>query len=92
MVDKRIFNEFEIDEESIELQVHQALGTNNENDMVGMIDKTVSNFEPGSILKGKIVNYVGDDVIVEVGLKSEGARRNSNRRSHRSFARSRGIR
>ena len=73
MVDKRIFNEFEIDEENIELQVQQALGTNDENDMVGMIDKTVSNFEPGSILKGKIVNYIGDDVIVEVGLKSEGA-------------------
>ncbi|KPK74039.1 MAG: hypothetical protein AMJ79_14790, partial [Phycisphaerae bacterium SM23_30] len=72
MVDKRIFRDFEIDEQNIEQEVQKALGTNNDSDMVGMIDKTVSNFEPGSILKGKIVNRIGDDVIVEVGLKSEG--------------------
>ncbi len=72
MVDKRIFGDFEIDEQNIEDEVQKALGTSNDIDMAGMIDKTVSNFEPGTILKGKIVNCIGDDVIIEVGLKSEG--------------------
>ena len=36
------------------------------------IDKTVGNFQAGTILKGRIVGIVGDDVVVDVGLKSEG--------------------
>ena len=72
MVDKSIFSKFEIDDQELEQQIHQALGTNGDADMLEVIDKTVSNFEPGTILTGKIVNYIGDDVIVEVGLKSEG--------------------
>ena len=72
MVDKSLFQEFQIDEAQIEQQVLLALGSGGESAMIEVIDRTVSNFEPGSILKGKIVNHFGDDVIVEVGLKSEG--------------------
>ena len=36
------------------------------------IDDSIRDFEPGSIVKGKVVNMVGDDVIVDVGYKSEG--------------------
>ncbi|MCA9285099.1 MAG: 30S ribosomal protein S1 [Phycisphaerales bacterium] len=32
----------------------------------------IASFQPGSILQGKIVGFAGDDVVVEVGLKSEG--------------------
>ena len=72
MVDKRIFNDFQIDELSVDQQIQQALGNGEITDIIGMIDKTVSNFEPGTILTGKIVNIIGDDIVVEVGLKSEG--------------------
>ena len=74
MVDKGIFHEFQIDEAAIEAQVSEALNLTGEGDlMMELIDKTVVNFEPGTILTGTIVNRIGDDVIVEVGLKSEGS-------------------
>ena len=74
MVDKGIFHEFQIDEAAIEAQVSEALNLSGEGDlMMELIDKTVVNFEPGTILTGTIVNKIGDDVIVEVGLKSEGS-------------------
>jgi len=72
MVNRNIFQNFEINEQEIELQVEKALGVGIDADMLAIIDKTVQNFDPGSILKGKIVNHIGNDVIVEVGLKSEG--------------------
>ncbi|MCK5272125.1 MAG: 30S ribosomal protein S1 [Sedimentisphaerales bacterium] len=73
MVDKSIFNEFEINEAEIEEQVDAALSTTGQDQMLEMIDKTVSKLKPGVILTGTIVNHIGDDVIIEVGLKSEGA-------------------
>ena len=74
MVDKGIFYEFQIDEAAIEKQISEALNLNSDGaeDMMSLIDQTVVNFEPGTILTGTIVNYIGGDVIVEVGLKSEG--------------------
>ncbi|MBN1437490.1 MAG: 30S ribosomal protein S1 [Sedimentisphaerales bacterium] len=73
MVDKSIFLNFDIDESAIDEQIAGALGVTAQDDMLSMIDKSVQDFEPGAILKGKIVNHIGDDVIIEVGLKSEGA-------------------
>ena len=73
MVNRSISNEFEIDEALIEQQISEALGSTTQEDMMQVIDQTVKNFEPGSILSGKIVNHIGDDVIIEVGLKSEGS-------------------
>jgi len=37
-----------------------------------LISDEIGNFAPGTILKGKIVGFAGDDVVIEVGLKSEG--------------------
>ncbi|MBI9019251.1 MAG: 30S ribosomal protein S1 [Phycisphaerae bacterium] len=73
MVDKSIFNEFQIDEDAIDLQIQEALGALGDEQLLEMIDRTVCNFQPGTILTGTIVNHIGDDVIIEVGLKSEGA-------------------
>jgi len=72
MVDRSIVREFEVDDSEIDQQIRDALGVDSQGDLSEVINKTVCNFEPGSILTGKIVNCIGDDVIVEVGLKSEG--------------------
>ncbi len=72
MVDRSIYRDFEINEAEIEAQIHAALGTSDISSMLDMIDKTVSDFEPGMILKGTIVNRIGDEVMIELGLKSEG--------------------
>ena len=41
-------------------------------DMSAVLGTDTKNFEPGSILDGDIVGFAGDDVVIEVGLKSEG--------------------
>ncbi len=73
MVDKGILNDFQLDDFDIDNVIAEALGASGQEEMLARIDETVRNFEPGTLLKGKIVNKIGDDVIVEVGLKSEGA-------------------
>ena len=40
--------------------------------MDGLLEKEIQSFQRGAILKGKIVGKAGDDLVVEVGLKSEG--------------------
>ena len=40
--------------------------------MDGMLVEQVSDLVPGKLIKGKIIGYAGDDVVIEVGLKSEG--------------------
>ena len=72
MVDKSIFLDFEIDEALIESEIAEAIG-GELGDMSEVIDATIGNFEPGKIMTGRIVNRIGDDVIIEVGLKSEGS-------------------
>jgi small subunit ribosomal protein S1 len=41
-------------------------------DMDTLLSKTIGSFTPGSILDGKVIGFAADDVVVEVGLKSEG--------------------
>jgi small subunit ribosomal protein S1 len=72
MVNRNILREFAIDEQEIERQVEAAMGDADQSHMLAAIDETVQHFESGNILKGTIVNHFGDDVLVEVGMKSEG--------------------
>lgn len=37
-----------------------------------LLGAQIGSFTPGTILDGKIIGFAGDDVVVEVGLKSEG--------------------
>lgn len=73
MVTKQLLAQFDIDEQEIEQQLVDAIGLNNDEEMLSTIDQTMTNVEPGKIFNGTIVNHIGDDVIIEVGLKSEGA-------------------
>jgi small subunit ribosomal protein S1 len=73
MVDHSLLREIEIKEDWIEAQLADAFGEGPSDErFTAVIDETVSNFQSGTILKGRVVNLLGDDVIVDVGLKSEG--------------------
>jgi len=54
MVDKRIFNDFAINDADIEQQVQDALGTNDEADMVVMIEKQSVTLSRDPFLKGPL--------------------------------------
>jgi small subunit ribosomal protein S1 len=41
-------------------------------DMDALLGTSIGSFTPGSILDGRVIGFSADDVVVEVGLKSEG--------------------
>ncbi len=73
MVDHILINQLESGDAELEAQLREMLGGEpSDTSIASTIDETVGNFQAGTILKGRIVGLVGDDVVVDVGLKSEG--------------------
>ncbi|MHC4968967.1 MAG: 30S ribosomal protein S1, partial [Planctomycetota bacterium] len=73
MVNYNLIADIGLDEQEVETLVREALGeqaaTGN---MESLLQEDIANFQRGNILKGKIVGKAGDDVVIDVGLKSEG--------------------
>ncbi|MBK7404036.1 MAG: 30S ribosomal protein S1 [Phycisphaerales bacterium] len=40
--------------------------------MEALLGKDLGDLTPGKLIKGKVIGFAGDDVVIEVGLKSEG--------------------
>ena len=72
MVARNIINKLGLSEEKINQQIDEMFGTEDTDFFEGVLEKKVDSLVPGNILTGTIVTRLGDDVIVEVGLKSEG--------------------
>jgi small subunit ribosomal protein S1 len=73
MVNYNLIADIGIDEQDVESLVREALGEQAAvGDMEGLLREDIENFQRGNILKGKIVGKAGDDVVIDVGLKSEG--------------------
>lgn len=72
MVDRNIINGLGVSEQDLEQQLEQLYGQDENQYLEEMLEKKVDLKLPGTILKGTIVSQIGNDVIVEVGLKSEG--------------------
>ncbi|MHC4666751.1 MAG: S1 RNA-binding domain-containing protein, partial [Planctomycetota bacterium] len=72
MVDRNIVNRLGLSEEDLEQQVNE-LFTEKDGEFLEEVLRTKIDLRlPGTILQGTIVTQIGNDVIVEVGLKSEG--------------------
>ncbi len=63
---------FDIDPEELQRQVDEALGTEGVAQLEQAAESSVGRFEPHTILKGKVVRVLENDVVVDVGYKSEG--------------------
>ena len=72
MVDRNLMESLQISDDDVELQLTQALGEEFSLDVLGEMIQNKVTHEPGKILVGHVVGIAGDDVVVEVGLKSEG--------------------
>jgi len=72
MVDRNIVNKLGVSEQEIDRQVGEMFGEKENELLEEVLRAKVDSHLPGTILKGKIVSQIGNDVIVEVGLKSEG--------------------
>ncbi len=72
MVDRNIINKLGLSYEQIEEQVNELFTDEHSQLFEEALDKKVDTLVPGTILSGRIVTRLGNDVIVELGLKSEG--------------------
>ena len=73
MVDYNLIETLGIDDAAANALLEQALGTSAADRMGRVVGGgQMQTFTPGSILKGRVVGFAGDDVVIEVGLKSEG--------------------
>ena len=73
MVNYNLIAEIDVDDNEVDTLVRQAFGeTVAEGDMDGLLKEDIENFHRGTILKGRVVGKAGDDVVIDVGLKSEG--------------------
>ncbi len=72
-VNQNLINSLDIDESAILNELAEAFGGDFDPCRIGATtQQAVESFQPGTILKGKIVNVLGNEVVVDVGLKSEG--------------------
>jgi small subunit ribosomal protein S1 len=72
MVDRNLIEDLKLDGEMERMLLEAGLASVESGDMDGLISSEVSGYAPGAILKGHVVGFSGDFVVVEVGLKSEG--------------------
>jgi small subunit ribosomal protein S1 len=72
MVDRNIVQKLDLSEEKLEQQIDDLFGETEHEYLEKVLQAKVDSRLPGTILKGTIVSQIGNDVIVEVGLKSEG--------------------
>ena len=73
MVDETLLRELSITDADAEELIKQALGEQAaEGNMDELLKGQIEEFAPGKILEGTIVGFAGDDVVIDVGLKSEG--------------------
>jgi small subunit ribosomal protein S1 len=72
MVDRNLANKLGLSQEVIDQQVGKMFSDKENQFLEEVLQTKVDSRLPGSILKGTIVSQIGNDVIVEVGLKSEG--------------------
>jgi len=72
MVDRNIVNKLGLTKEKLDQQVDEMFGQQENEFLEEALQTKVDLRLPGTILRGTIVSRIGNDVIVEVGLKSEG--------------------
>jgi len=73
MVDQNLIQSLDISDEDVEAELSRAMGGDFTGEALGeMIDEKATP-TAGTVLTGHVVSVIGNDVIIEVGLKSEGA-------------------
>jgi small subunit ribosomal protein S1 len=76
MVDRNLLREFHVPDEVLDAEIAAALGGDIA-DADAALDAAITSgqslgFDPGQIVPGKVIRIEGDDVLVDVGYKSEG--------------------
>ncbi len=71
MIDETLIASLGVGDADAEALIREALGAD-EPDMDSLLGDQAQDMSPGSLIKGRVIGMAGDDVVIEVGLKSEG--------------------
>ncbi|MEM9064290.1 MAG: 30S ribosomal protein S1 [Planctomycetota bacterium] len=73
MIDETLIASLGVDMSEADALLKDAFGEKSSDEhMQSILDESVDDLRPGKLIKGKVIGMAGDDVVVEVGLKSEG--------------------
>jgi len=72
MVDRNIIRKLGFTTQELDSRVNELFGDAEDKLLAEAIEKKVDILTQGNILKGRILQQIGNDVILEIGLKSEG--------------------
>ncbi|MBI2803484.1 MAG: 30S ribosomal protein S1 [Planctomycetes bacterium] len=73
MVNRNLLRQFDLSEEDLEQELAQAMGLDTYDPAHPVVTfQEGEDFDVNNIIKGKVLNIVGDVVVVDVGYKSEG--------------------
>src|SRR5258708_19409536 len=73
MVDRNLIREFSVDDEELEATFASIIAESEETGgLDSLYEETSKSFETGNILQGVVLRREGDDVLLDVGCKSEG--------------------
>jgi len=70
MVDETLIASLGLSDDDAQTLLQEAFGS--ETDMDALLGEQVADLQPGKLIKGRVIGFSGDDVVVDVGLKSEG--------------------
>ncbi|GJM18755.1 MAG: 30S ribosomal protein S1 [Phycisphaeraceae bacterium] len=72
MVDETLIASLGVDDADTDALLAEAFGTDGQDTMETLIGTQTADMAQGSLIKGRIIGFAGDHVVVDVGLKSEG--------------------
>jgi small subunit ribosomal protein S1 len=73
MVNRNLLRQYDLDEAEMQQELHAAFTrADTGGDVHNWLENEAQNFELNKLINGRVVNIVGDDVVIDVGYKSEG--------------------
>ncbi len=73
MLDNDLLAELDISEDELKAELAEAFGDQANQDRLGkVVDETMGQIKTDTVLKGRVIGRSGNEIVVDVGLKSEG--------------------
>jgi small subunit ribosomal protein S1 len=69
---KDLLTRFALSDDDLDAVVAEAMGTLGEGEIETRYEQSVRDFAPNALISGKVLRVVADDVMVDIGYKSEG--------------------
>ena len=72
MVNKLVLEQYDIKQDEIEKELQEIIGGDSLEKIEAAFDTSIKNFDLGTILRGRVLGVIGNNVILDTGYKSEG--------------------